>query len=92
MKARIPRPDARSRTAGVGRLTLAAALMLAAASIDLFAAAPPLVEAVKEGQIETVRALLAKRVDPNAAEADGTTALHWAAHLDNKAVRWRQGA
>ena len=86
MKARIPRPDARSRTFGVGRLTLAAALMLAAASIDLSAAAPPLIEAVKEGKIEAVRALLAKRADPNAAEADGTTALHWAAHLDNLAA------
>ena len=50
------------------------------------AGAPPLVEAVKDGKVETVRALLAKRVDPNTAEADGTMALHWAAHHDNLAV------
>ena len=50
------------------------------------AAAPPVVEAVKDGKIDTVRALLAQRADPNAAEADGTTALHWAAHFDNLAA------
>ncbi len=33
-----------------------------------------------------VRALLARRADPNAAESDGTTALHWAAHHDNLAA------
>ena len=48
--------------------------------------APPVVEAVKDGNIEAVRTLLAKRADPNAAEADGTTALHWAAHFDNLAA------
>ena len=45
--------------------------------------APPVVEAVKAGKIDAVRALLAKHVDPNAPESDGTTALHWAAHQDN---------
>ena len=48
--------------------------------------APPVVEAVKDGRVETVRALLAKRVDPNTPEVDGTTALHWAAHHDNLAA------
>ncbi len=46
----------------------------------------PLIDAVKTGDIDTVRALVAKRVDVNAAEADGTTALHWAAHFDNLAA------
>lgn len=50
------------------------------------AAAPPVIEAVKDGKVEAVRALLAKRVDANAAEPDGTTALHWAAHHDNLAI------
>ena len=45
-----------------------------------------MVEAVKGGNVETVRALLAKRADPNAAETDGTTALHWAAHQDSVAA------
>ncbi len=57
--------------------------MLAAAFFSMGAGAPPIVDAVKDGKIESVRTLLAKRADPNAAETDGTTALHWAAHLDN---------
>ena len=40
----------------------------------------PLVEAVKRGQRDIVRGLLAGRADANAREADGTTALHWAVH------------
>ena len=50
------------------------------------AGAPPVIEAVKDGKVDAVRSLLAKRVDPNAAETDGTTALHWAAHFDNLAA------
>jgi ankyrin repeat protein len=46
----------------------------------------PLIDAVKHGNIDTVRALVAKRADVNAAEVDGTTALHWAAHFDNLAA------
>ena len=62
-------------TQGVGRWTvpLLAVICLGAAAREL-----PLVEAVKEGSTEAVRALLDQRVDVNAAEADGTTALHWA--------------
>jgi len=39
-----------------------------------------LVDAVKNQDAESVRALLKQHVDVNAPEADGTTALHWAAH------------
>ncbi|MGP0074328.1 MAG: ankyrin repeat domain-containing protein [Bryobacteraceae bacterium] len=39
-----------------------------------------LVDAVKNQDAESVRALLKQHVDVNAAELDGTTALHWAAH------------
>jgi ankyrin repeat protein len=42
-----------------------------------------LVEAVRNGDRETVRALLRKQPDVNAAEADGTTALHWASYADD---------
>jgi ankyrin repeat protein len=38
-----------------------------------------LVEAVKHQQKDTVRALLKEQVDVNTPEADGATALHWAA-------------
>jgi ankyrin repeat protein len=46
-------------------------------------ARPPLVEAAKNADREAVRALLQKKVDVNLAEADGTTALHWAAYRDD---------
>jgi len=42
-----------------------------------------LVQAVKNGQKETVRTLLKQRVDVNAPQPDGTTALHWAAQLND---------
>jgi ankyrin repeat protein len=41
-------------------------------------AADTLVDAVKSGNVSEARALLARSPDVNAAEADGTTALHWA--------------
>ena len=61
-------------------------LVVLAMSVLSMGAASPVVDAVKEGKVDVVRTLLAKRVDPNAAEADGTTALHWAAHFDNLAA------
>ena len=51
------------------------ALLAAAAPADL-----PLVDAVKAGDVATVRALVAQGIDVNAAEVDGTTPLHWAAY------------
>src|SRR5690348_6663893 len=41
---------------------------------------PPLLEAAKNDARDVVRSLVAKHVDVNATEADGTTALHWAAY------------
>ena len=73
------------------RLSLSVGLLL---SVALFAAVGsahaavdevPLIEAVKRGDAAAVRALLAERVDVDAAEPDGTTALHWAAHLGDAA-------
>ena len=43
----------------------------------------PLVEAAKNADKDAVRALVKKKVDVNAAEADGSTALHWAAYRDD---------
>ena len=44
---------------------------------------PPLVDAARNGDQRAVRALLQQRRDVNAAEADGTTALHWASYRDD---------
>lgn len=44
---------------------------------------PPLVEAAKNAQWDAIRALLEHKVDVSAAEADGTTALHWASYHDD---------
>ena len=43
----------------------------------------PLIEAVKDGDAEAVRALLDKGGDVNVSEVDGTTVLHWAVHRDH---------
>ncbi len=47
------------------------------------AGGPDLVDAVKQGNKTTVRALLKQRADVKTAEADGTTALHWAVQSDD---------
>lgn len=44
---------------------------------------PPLADAAKEGDRAGLRALLQKGVNVNEAEADGTTALHWASYRDD---------
>ena len=66
---------------GLGGWWMAALLSvgsLAAAGSDL-----RLVEAVEERDQEAVHSLLRERADVNAAQADGATALHWAAHWDD---------
>ena len=42
-----------------------------------------LVEAAKSGDSEALRSLLAAHADVNQRQADGATALHWAAHRDD---------
>jgi ankyrin repeat protein len=49
----------------------------------LLVAASPLVDAVKSGDRAAALALIDRRVDVNAPEADGTTALHWAVHQND---------
>jgi uncharacterized protein len=48
--------------------------------------APSLIGAVKSGDAAAVRALLLQKVDVNAAEGDGATALHWASYRDDLAA------
>jgi ankyrin repeat protein/mono/diheme cytochrome c family protein len=42
-----------------------------------------LVQAVKAGNVQTVRAMVKAKADANSAEPDGTTALHWAVQNGN---------
>jgi ankyrin repeat protein len=72
----------------------AALLMLSAAAAG-FAATPDLrlVEAVKQSDAAAVHRLLQEGADVNAAEVDGTTALHWAVSRDDlKSVELLIGA
>jgi ankyrin repeat protein len=59
--------------------------ILAAAAV-LGAAGPTLVDAAKNSDINTIRALVDKHTDVNAADPDGTTALHWASYHDDVAT------
>lgn len=65
-----------------GRWRFAAALCAAPALFAVLAAAPadaPVADAARRGDGEAVRRLLRQGVDVQTAQADGMTALHWAA-------------
>ena len=51
--------------------------------------APPLIDAAKQGAVEAAAELLAAGADIDAAEPDGTTALHWAVRRDDRALARR---
>jgi uncharacterized protein len=55
-------------------------------AIQLSASGASLVKAVKAGDAATVRTLLKQPGAATATEADGTTALHWAADRDDLAI------
>src|SRR5215469_17188746 len=64
------------------------AMLALATSPALFAAEAgrTLMDAVKQQDVASVRALLAQHTDVNATDADGSTALHWAAQRDNAEI------
>jgi ankyrin repeat protein len=49
----------------------------------LIAGRPAVIDAVRKGDHETLRTLIQKGVNVNEAEADGATALQWAAYRDD---------
>ena len=59
---------------------------LLANAVAGFGADLRLVEAVKKSDVKSVRTLITQRVDINATEVDGSTALHWAAQRDSAEV------
>ncbi len=69
-----------------GTRRLRALLALCVAALAAGAAGPadsPVADAAERRNLEAVRALLRGGSDPNAAQADGMTALHWAASHDD---------
>src|SRR5688572_1446864 len=75
------RASALRRTREVAQLSL---ILLLCVGITGGAQSPnALVDAVKRGDREAVRELLRGKPDVNAAQADGTTALHWAVRAND---------
>ena len=58
------------------------AVLLGASSL-MASAKSPLADAAEKSERATIRTLLKQHSDVNAPQADGMTALHWAAHLDD---------
>ncbi|MEE2637809.1 MAG: ankyrin repeat domain-containing protein [Acidobacteriota bacterium] len=65
------------------RTPICLVLLLVGAVGSAWAADVPLVDAVRAGDVEQIRMLLESATDPNTADLDGTTALHWAANRDD---------
>ena len=77
-------PSGRRRTGLRPRsLFCAFAILLFAVELPSFAAESRLADAVEKQDRATIRTLLKQRADVNAPQADGMTALHWAAYLDD---------
>ena len=66
--------------------TLLALLLLKFSLADGAAEGARVADAAAKLDYASVRALLAERAEVNAAQADGMTALHWAAYLDDIAL------
>jgi ankyrin repeat protein len=61
-------------------------LVLLLAGVGPLRAEERLIDAVKAGDKAAVRTVLNQRVDVNAPQADGTTALHWAAEKNHSGI------
>lgn len=67
----------------VGSATLVPVRLSAAGATAAAAGNATIVDAVKRQDKTVTRALLKQKADVNAADAEGMTALHWAAHWDD---------
>jgi len=68
------------------RAALAVGMLLVLSTLVSAAPDERLIEAVKRGDLTAVESLLKQGVDVNARQGDGATALHWAAHQDDRAT------
>jgi ankyrin repeat protein len=57
--------------------------LILASLVTAAAARPAIIEAVRKGDKDALRALLQKGANVNETEADGATALHWASYRDD---------
>ena len=78
-----------ARCARWPELALRAGIFLALIAPTLAAADAPLADAVEHGEAATIATLLAADADPDAAQPDGMTALHWAVHRDDEPLAAR---
>jgi ankyrin len=74
------------RTTLLASLVVTLSLAAASQAAETVVRDPRLVQAAKAGDTTTALALLSKRADPNAAEPDGTTPLHWAVRNNDLAL------
>jgi ankyrin repeat protein len=65
------------------RITLLSLSFLLLAAVTARGATAELADAAMRGDREAVRAALARKADVNAAQPDGSTALHWAVERDD---------
>jgi ankyrin repeat protein len=70
----------------MSRLVGSSAVALLLAATTLGAAGSDVADAVMRGDAAAVRALLAQKADVNGTQADGATALHWAAYRADVAM------
>ena len=80
----VPRLRTRIRDAEHERCARASCVCLCSVARSRPRARRRLLDAVKQGDHAAVRQLIEQRVDVNAAEPDGTTALHWAVRADDR--------
>jgi ankyrin repeat protein len=73
----------RRRTTGLLLLAVLSIVTALAVARGQAAGDPTLVTAAKDGDLSTVRALIARRVNVNEPARDGSTALLWAAYASN---------
>src|SRR5688572_3675020 len=69
----------------VASVAAVAAVLLTALTLSA-ASDSPLVSAIRKRDAGAVQALLRQRANPNAPQADLSTPLHWAAHVDDLAI------